>query len=255
MAGVIEKGIIRRHDLVGPDIWCMDIELPHTAKTARPGQFINIKIGDASRILRRPISIAGTDPGRGMLTIFYRVVGEGTKWLSHCSVGDVIDSLGPLGNGFTLPAGHVVAVGGGVGIAPMLFAAKSAAPGQMTVVIGGRNKDEVFWKDFFPQHLRRLIVTTDDGSCGIHGFSTSVLPAFFEKGDVEKVITCGPAVMMKTVAKLSEEAGISCEVSLERRMGCGTGGCLACVADKRDGSGHFKVCKDGPVFDSREVVL
>ena len=255
MAGVIEKGIIRRHDLVGPDIWLMDIELPHTAKLARPGQFINIKIGDASRILRRPISIAGTDPGRGMLTIFYRVVGEGTTWLSHLSAGDTVDSLGPLGNGFTLSEGHIVAVGGGVGIAPMLFAAKRMKPGQMTVVIGGRSEKEVFWKDYFPQHLRQLIVTTDDGSCGVHGFSTSVLPALFEKGNVEKVITCGPAVMMRKIAQLAEAAKIPCEVSLERRMGCGTGGCLACVADKADGSGHVKVCKDGPVFDSREVCL
>ena len=255
MAGVIEKGIIRRHDLVGPDIWLMDIELPHTAKLARPGQFINIKIGDASRILRRPISIAGTDPGRGMLTIFYRVVGKGTKWLSHLSAGDTVDSLGPLGNGFTLSEGHIVAVGGGVGIAPMLFAAKRMKQEQMTVVIGGRSEKEVFWKDYFPQNLRQLIVTTDDGSCGVHGFSTSVLPALFEKGDVEKVITCGPAVMMRKIAQLAEAAKIPCEVSLERRMGCGTGGCLACVADKADGSGHVKVCKDGPVFDSREVCL
>ena len=255
MAGFIEKGVIRRHELVGPSIWRMDIELPRTAREALPGQFINIKIPDSSKLLRRPISIAGTDPGRGVTEIFYRVVGEGTKLLSHLRAGDVVDSLGPLGNAFTFTEGHMVGVGGGVGIAPMLFAARRAKPGQMTIAIGGRNQEEVFWKDFFPSALRQLIVTTDDGSYGIKGFSIAVLPDIFAKGDVEEVITCGPGIMMRKVAELAEAAGIRCEASLERRMGCGTGGCLACVADKRDGSGHYKVCADGPVFDTKEVVL
>lgn len=255
MAGYIEKGAIRRHELVGPDIWRMEIELPRTARDARPGQFINIKINDNTKLLRRPISIGGTDPGRGIVEIFYRVVGEGTALLSRLRAGDTIDSLGPLGTGFTIPDGHFVGVGGGVGTPPMLFAARSAKPGQMTVVIGGRSKAEVFWKDYFPKTVRELIVTTDDGSCGIKGFSISVLPDLFAKGDVKEVMTCGPNIMMKKVAELAENAGIYCEVSLERRMGCGTGGCLACVCDKKDGSGHFKVCKDGPVFDAKEVIL
>ena len=255
VSGYIEKGAIRRHELVGPEIWRMEIELPRTAAEAKPGQFIDIHINDGVHLLRRPISIAGTDPGRGIVEIFYRVVGEGTKFLSHMKGGDIIDSLGPLGNSFTLPAGHLVGVGGGVGIAPILFASKRAAPGQMTVAIGGRNKDEVFWKDYFPKTLRQLIVTTDDGSYGIKGFSISVLPGLFAEGDVEEVITCGPGIMMKKTAELAEEAGIRCEVSLERRMGCGTGGCLACVCDKRDGSGHYKVCLNGPVFNSKEVIL
>ncbi len=255
MAGYIEKGVIRRHELVGPSIWRMEIELPRTAREARPGQFINVKIPDPSKLLRRPISIAGTDPGRGTVEIFYRVVGSGTEILSRMRVGETIDSLGPLGNSFTFPAGHMVGVGGGVGIAPMLFASRRADPGQMTIVIGGRNKEEVFWKDFFPISLRRLVVTTDDGSYGIKGFSIAVLPDIFAEGDVKEVITCGPGIMMKKVAELAEASGIRCEASLERRMGCGTGGCLACVADKRDGTGHYKVCADGPVFDTKEVVL
>ena len=255
METFIEKGLIRRHDLVGPAVWRMQMELPRIAKAAAPGQFIHIKIGDASHLLRRPISIAGTDPGRGLLTIYYRVVGVGTKWLATLHVGDVVDCAGPLGRAFSETAGHTVAVGGGVGIAPMLFAAQKAPEGQMSVVIGGRDEKEVFWKDAFPKTLRELIVMTDDGSYGEKGFTTDALPELLKKGDVRKVITCGPAVMMRKVAELAEAAGIFCEVSLERRMGCGTGGCLACVADKVDGSGHVKVCKDGPVFDSREVCL
>lgn len=254
MAGYIERGPIRRHELVGPSVWRMEIELPRTSREAAPGQFINIKIPDSAKLLRRPISIAGTDPGRGITEIFYRVVGEGTEALSRMRAGDVIDSLGPLGHGFTLPDGHLVGVGGGVGIAPILFASRRAAAGAFTAVIGGRNKDEVFWKDYFPKTLRELIVTTDDGSYGIKGFSISVLPDLFAKGDVTEVLTCGPGIMMKKVAEAAEAAGIRCEASLERRMGCGTGGCLACVAEKTAG-GHVKVCKDGPVFDTKEVLL
>ena len=140
MAGYLEKGAIRRHELVGPDIWRMEIELPRTAGEAVPGQFINIRVPDGLHILRRPISIAGTYPGRGITEIFYRVVGRGTEILSHLKVGDVIDCLGPLGRGFTIPDGHIVGVGGGVGIAPILFTARRTKPGQMTVAIGGRNK-------------------------------------------------------------------------------------------------------------------
>jgi len=251
LAGYIEKGAIRRHELVGPEIWRMEIELPRTARDAKPGQFIDIRIPDGTRILRRPISIAGTDPGRGITEIFYRVVGKGTEILSHLKAGDVIDSLGPLGNGFTIPDGHI----GGVGIAPILFTARRTQPGQMTVAIGGRNKEEVFWKDFFPQTLRELIVTTDDGSYGVKGFAIAALPDIFAKGPVAEVVTCGPGIMMRKTAELAEAAGIPCEASLERRMGCGTGGCLACVCDRRDGKGHYKVCLNGPVFNTKEVIL
>lgn len=255
MAGYLEKGAIRRHELVGPDIWRMEIELPRTAGEAVPGQFINIRVPDGLHILRRPISIAGTYPGRGIMEIFYRVVGRGTEILSHMKVGDVIDCLGPLGRGFTIPDGHIVGVGGGVGIAPILFTARRTKPGQMTVAIGGRNKEEVFWKDFFPQTLKELIVTTDDGSCGIRGFAIAALPDIFARGPVAEVVTCGPGIMMRKTAELAEAAGIPCEASLERRMGCGTGGCLACVCDRRDGKGHYKVCLNGPVFNTKEVIL
>lgn len=150
--------------------------------------------------------------------------------------------------------GHIVGVGGGVGIAPILFMARYAKRGQMTVVIGGRNKEEVFWKDLFPKTLKQLIVTTDDGSYGIKGFSVSVLPELFAEEQVDEACICGPGIMMKTAAQMAADAGIYCEVSMERRMGCGTGTCLACVCDKVDG-GHYKVCLDGPVFNAREVCL
>ncbi|MDY6084724.1 MAG: dihydroorotate dehydrogenase electron transfer subunit [Dialister sp.] len=255
MAGVLEKGVIQRHEQVGPDIWQMVIQLPRTAGLARPGQFVHIRTNDESMILRRPISIAGTDKENGTVGILYRVVGSGTKRLSQAIKGDVIDSLGPLGTSFSMEGTHIVGIGGGVGIAPILFMAREARPGQMTVVIGGRNEKEVFWKDLFPRTLKKILVTTDDGSFGVRGFSVSVLPELFKQETVDRLCACGPAVMMRTAVQMAGDAGVPAEVSLERRMACGVGTCLGCVCDRADGKGHLKVCRDGPVFDASEVIL
>ena len=254
MKGYVEKGVICQHDKVGPAIWRMIIELPKTAREAQPGQFIHVKINDCSKLLRRPISIAGADPEKGLVEIIYRVVGEGTLLMSQMHEGDRLDCLGPLGTSFTIPDGELVGVGGGVGIAPILFTARRAKVGQMTVVIGGRNREEVFWKDLFPHTLKNLIVTTDDGSYGVKGFTVSVLPEVFKHNTIKQTIVCGPAIMMQKTAEISKEAKVPCEVSLEKRMGCGTGTCMACVCDKVSG-GHYKVCKDGPVFNAEEVIL
>lgn len=254
MAGYVEKGVIRLHEKVGPDIWRMQIELPQTARAAKPGQFVHLKVNDSSLLLRRPLSIAGTEPGKGLVEVIYRIVGIGTELMSHMKIGEVVDSLGPLGTSFSMDKEHIVGIGGGVGIAPILFMARQARPGQMTAIIGGRNEEEVFWKDFFPRDLRQMIVTTDDGSFGIKGFSVSVLSPLLKVEKVDEVCVCGPGVMMKVAAQMAIDAGVYCEVSMERRMGCGTGTCLACVCDRTDG-GHYKVCLDGPVFNAGEVRL
>lgn len=253
MSGFVEKGIIRVHDHVGPDIWLMQIELPRIAKEAKPGQFVHVKVNDPRYILRRPISIAGTNPGKGRVEIIYRIVGKGTDAMSHLKVGDTIDCLGPLGTSFSMDKDHIVGIGGGVGIAPILFMSRVAKPKQMTVVIGGRNKEEVFWKDLFPKTVRQMIVTTDDGSYGIKGFSVSVLPELFGRGDVDEACVCGPGIMMKTAAQMAKDAGVYCEVSMERRMGCGIGTCLGCVCDRKDGKGHYKSAPTDPYSMQRRL--
>ena len=146
MAGYVEKGIIWLHKKIamGHLAHLMQIELPLTAREAKPGQFIHMKVNDPRYLLRRPISIAGTDPEKGLVEIIYRIVGKGTEAMSHLKEGDVVDSLGPLGTSFSMDKDHIVGIGGGIGIAPILFMARQARPGQMTVVIGGRNKEEVF---------------------------------------------------------------------------------------------------------------
>lgn len=254
MYSLSEKGVICSNEKIGPDIFCMRIKLPKTAKSARAGQFVHVKIHDASKILRRPISISGADSQSGLVEIIYRVVGGGTENMSKMKRGEIIDSIGPLGKPFELPTDNSVAVGGGVGIAPILFLSRQSEENLLTVVIGGRNKKEVFWKDLFPKKINKIIVTTDDGSYGIKGYSVAVLPEILQKSDIKKMYVCGPLPMMKKAVEIAEKVKISCEISLERRMGCGTGTCLACVCDKTDG-GHAKVCFDGPVFKSSEVIL
>ena len=253
MAGYVEKGVIRLHEKVGHDIWRMQIELPQTAKSALPGQFIHIKINDPSKLLRRPISIAGIEPGKGLVEIIYRIVGNGTEAMAHMKIGDIVDSLGPLGTSFSMDKGHIVGVGGGVGIAPILFMARCAKRGQMTVVIGGRNKEEVFWKDLFPKTLKQLIVTTDDGSYERKGMVTEVIKDLVnnqgKKYDV--CVAIGPMIMMKFVCLLTKELEIPTVVSLNPIMVDGTGMCGACRVTV-DGKVKF-ACVDGPEFDGHAV--
>lgn len=250
----IEIGRITEHEQVAADMYRLVAELPRTAAAIRPGQFLHVRVGRGyDPFLRRPFSPSRVDAEKGLVEMMYRVVGRGTDLLRYRPVGSELDSLGPLGSTFTLD-GKLLVVGGGVGIAPIMYATQVAAPGAVTAIIGGRNADELFWRHYFPAHTGQLLLTSDDGSLGHHGFTTDLVPDLLATGEFTRVLTCGPAIMMKKVAALAEAAGVPCEVSLERRMGCGTGGCLACVVDTPDGM-HRKVCDDGPVFDSREVVL
>ena len=203
------------------------------------------------------MTIADADAHRGSITLIIQRLGVTSHKITQLNPGDCLaDVSGPLGRPTRVETvGTVLACGGGVGIAPILFMARKANPGQMTVVIGGRNKEEVFWKDLFPKTLKELIVTTDDGSYGIKGFSVSVLPELFKNGNVDEACVCGPGIMMRITAQMAKEANVPCEVSMERRMGCGIGTCLGCVCDRADGKGHYKVCVDGPVFKAEEVVL
>ncbi len=249
-----EIGKIVLHEKIATDMYRIVVHLPRTAASIRPGQFLHVRIGKGyDPFLRRPFSPSRIDATKGEVEMIYRLVGRGTALLSEMRVGDFLDSLGPLGSTFTLD-GNLLMVGGGVGIAPILYAAQEAEPGSVTALIGGRNADELFWRHYFPAHVENFHLTTDDGSMGHHGFVTDLVPELLATGKYTRVLTCGPEIMMKKVITLAAQAHIPCEVSLERRMGCGTGGCLACVVNAAQG-GHYKACEDGPVFDSREVLL
>ena len=222
------------------------------ASTARAGQFVGINCGEGL-LLRRPISIC--DICGDMLKFVYEIKGEGTRKLSEYVTGQKLDILGPLGNGFCLPEGDILAVGGGIGVPPLLFAAQSAKSG-VTAVLGFRDSGRVIMKNEFETVCNEVYITTDDGSFGIHGAVTKPLEGLLKRGGYGVVLSCGPRAMLNGVAKLCEQYGVQCQISLEERMGCGIGACLVCAcATARGGEVQMsRVCKDGPVFDAREVV-
>jgi len=251
--------------LLTDNIYSIIVRNRELARESVAGQFLHIKCGEA-RILRRPISICYVRDDE--ICFVFETKGEGTKWLSRCSVGQMLDVLGPLGNGFTMPDGNLIVVGGGVGTPPMLFAAQSAKS-NVTAVLGFREAKRVVLIDEFRAVCDEVFVTTDDGSVGIHGAVTMPLEELLKSGKYEAVMTCGQIIMQKAVAELCNKYNVPLQVSLEERMGCGIGACLVCacatLSDKAvdvdktagvtdDNVVMSRVCIDGPVFDANEVV-
>ena len=219
-----------------------------------PGQFVHIKCGDA-QLLRRPISVCtcSEDEPSDLLSIVFEVRGEGTAWLAAREVGDELDVLGLAGNGFRIePTARCLLVGGGIGIPPMLGCAQYTQ-GKSTAILGGRSADKIILQDCFADACAKVMVATDDGSLGHHGFVDALVRQELEQdAGYDYVLACGPKPMLRNVAKVSEEFGVKCLVSMEERMGCGIGACLVCACDMADGT-RKHVCKHGPVFDSKEV--
>ena len=218
-----------------------------------PGQFVHIKCGEGL-LLRRPISVCTCTEAEpsDLLSIVFEVRGEGTAWLAACEAGQELDVLGLAGNGFQLERDkRCLLVGGGIGIPPMLGCAQYFD--RTTAVLGGRNGDKIILKDVFEDICDKVMVATDDGSLGHHGFVDALVRQELA-GDsrYDYVLACGPKPMLRSVAKAAEEFGVSCLVSMEERMGCGIGACLVCACDMTDGS-RKHVCKNGPVFDAGEV--
>ncbi|HEU5140429.1 MAG TPA: dihydroorotate dehydrogenase electron transfer subunit [Bacillales bacterium] len=225
-----------------------------------PGQFVHLLArGGFDTLLRRPISIANVDLNRSELTIIYRVEGNGTRNLSEKQAGDVIDMLGPLGNGFPLDRPKkeqtVLLVGGGIGVPPLYYLSKQLIAKGVKVkhVIGFSSESEVFYEKKF-RTLGETYVTTVDGTYGQKGFVTDAITKQHIEFDILEA--CGPTPMLKALEQQypHEEAYFS----LEQRMGCAVGACLACVVHVQGdetGAEYRKVCKDGPVFPIGEVVL
>ena len=219
-----------------------------------PGQFVHIKCGN-SLLLRRPISVCSCqeDEPEDLVAIAFEVRGEGTQWLADREVGDTLDVMGLLGNGFLIEReGRYLLVGGGIGVPPMLGCAQYA-PGRCTAILGFRSGDRVMLEEQFRSVCSQVQVATDDGSYGFHGYVDALVRRELE-GDrgYDAVLACGPRPMLRNVARAAEDFGVRCLVSMEERMGCGVGACLVCACDMADGS-RKHVCKDGPVFDAREV--
>lgn len=219
-----------------------------------PGQFVHIRCG-GSQLLRRPISVCSCQEGEpdDLLAIVFEARGEGTKWLAERQVGDALDVLGLLGNGFEIKReGRYLLVGGGIGVPPMRGCAQYTG-GKSTAILGFRSKEKAILTDLFEKECARVLLATDDGTLGYHGFVDALVRQELERDRAyDAVLACGPKPMLKSVAKAAAEFGVPCQVSMEERMGCGVGACLVCACKTADGR-YKHVCKDGPVFDAREV--
>ena len=246
---VIEKKTLAK------EIYSFTVKCPEAANAASVGQFANITAEGFT--LRRPISICEIDKQQGTLRFVFEVRGKGTAQIARVNSGELLDVLGPLGNGFRLPenAERVVVVGGGIGVPPLLGIAKLLG-GRCTAVLGFRNYEKIILTDEFKKFGADVIVCTDDGSVGRSGVVVAPLEEELAKG-ADLVCACGPAPMIRATVELCEKLGIPCQVSLEQRMGCGVGACVVCSCmTVKDGKEHYaRVCKDGPVFDSKEVKL
>ena len=221
--------------------------------TIVPGQFVQVRVdGSPSTYLRRPISIHDVDVEQNEITLLVQQVGEGTRHLAALKVGDRVNLVLPLGNGFSLPekGEKCLLVGGGIGIAPLYYFAKvlNEKGIRPTLLLGGKSQSDLLRLADY-QRFGETFVTTEDGSLGEKGFVT--MHSVWQRQSFDKIYVCGPKPMMKAVAKLADEKGVWCEVSLENLMACGLGACLCCVEDTVDG--HVCVCKEGPVFNTRRL--
>lgn len=231
-----------------------------SAEMSDPGQFVHLKLtAGFDPLLRRPISIAAIDKQNMTFTLVYRRQGRGTTLLAEKSPGEMVDVLGPLGNGFPLTAvkrgQRAILVGGGVGVPPLLELAKQLWQNGVSVtsILGFQTSNAVFYETEFAR-FGKVYVTSVDGSYGSRGFVTDLLAKEQISGDV--VYACGPTAMLKAVEK--GMFAPKTYLSLEERMGCGIGACFACVCHTQadpDGFAYKKVCSDGPVFQAGEVVL
>ena len=261
MAKVKVTALVSAQEQLAADVFSMWINVPEIASQAVPGQFVDVYTKDGSRLLPRPISLCQVDREGGRIRLVYRIAGAGTKEFSGYQAGDSIAVLGPLGNGFPLKQGKkAFLIGGGIGVPPMLQLAKELCDlnGRENVqaVLGYRDS-QMFLKEEFEQSAVTY-AATEDGSAGTRG---NVLNAIEENGlDAQVIYACGPTPMLRAIKAYAAARDIQCWLSLEEKMACGIGACLACVCRSKEVDEHSQVhnkriCKDGPVFLADDIEL
>lgn len=257
----VGKGLVIGHNQVHNDMYELEFILPGVSSECRPGQFVHIVPDlDNGPLLRRPLSLYDVDKKLGSITLLYKVVGKGTSLLTRVRSKDYVDVMGPLGRGFSLPgpAKRVLLVGGGVGIAPLVYLARVLKENNCNVKVlhGTGNRKELVALDKLRQIGVDFLPATMDGSAGYKGWVTDLLAEKINPENIDFIYTCGPEPMMAVVAEFAQKYNIPGEVSLEEHMACGVGACLGCARKLRAEDEHFvKVCKDGPVFSIKEVEL
>ena len=250
-----EQAVIISQEEITPGIYSMWLKTDKIAGQAKAGQFISIYCEDGSRMLPRPISICEIDSADNALRVVYRIAGKGTEEFSQKHTGMRLEIMGPLGNGFPLKNKKAFLVGGGIGIPPMLELAKQLNC-EKQIILGYRNSEMFLLEQF--KKLGSVYVATEDGSYGSKG---TVLDAIRDNGlEGEIIYACGPTPMLKALKEFAGERKMECWISMEEKMACGIGACLACVCKSREIDGHTnvhnkRVCKEGPVFRAEEVEL
>lgn len=255
----LHKATIRSNVPVGRGYYRIVLKAPEAASAAVPGQFVMLRVTEnLDPLLARPLGISSL-PSKSSIEIYYRVAGRGTALLTQAEAGRTLSLLGPLGNGFPLPDKTVtpVFITGGSGFPPLHFLALRTNA-RAHVFIGSRNKEclpPVGVLKSFRDHAYNMTIATEDGSSGKKGMSTDILNAFltkFEKKTHFVLYACGPHAMLSAVGRIAAEHSITCYVSTEERMACGFGVCMGCSVPMKAG-GYKRTCKEGPVFDSREI--
>lgn len=234
---------ISENVLIAPDVYRMTL-CGDVSEITAPGQFVNIRLD--GRFLRRPISVY--DCAADCVSIIYKVVGAGTRQMSCCEPGELLDVMTGLGNGYNLKkcGDKPLLIGGGVGVPPMYYLCKKLIEqgAKPTVIMGFNTRSEIFCRDEFSA-LCRTVITTVDGSCGIKGFVTDAMDGI----DYSHYCACGPEPMLKAVHGVASGSG---QLSFEERMGCGFGACMGCSCKTKYGA--KRICKDGPVLESEEII-
>lgn len=252
------NGTVLDNRQIAEDIYRATIVTPEIAGAALPGQFINVYFPDSVKIFPRPFSIAGADDSN--IELLYKVIGSQTELMSHWKAGDPVKILGPLGNSFEIPApeAEIVLLAGGVGAAPLLFFRDrlSESGVKPKFFLGAQTQNQL------PLRIdakSELIIVTDDGSCGRQGLVTAVFHEYIAAIDSPlAVYACGPDAMLQALQPMLENSNLIVFVSLEKTMACGLGLCQGCIvknAGHRGGGDYSLVCRDGPVFNLRDIVF
>jgi dihydroorotate dehydrogenase electron transfer subunit len=246
---------------INPITFLMGLDAADIASSAKPGQFVMLRVNDGiDPLLRRPFSICGVD-NQNILLILYKTVGRGTVMLSEKRPGERLWVMGPLGNGFNLPApgSKAILVAGGIGMAPLNFLAGSIKKTQMEFMIGFASAVDIIPSGQITDRDMNISIATDDGSFGYPGMVTELLMECLDRHQHESdkllIYACGPMPMLKKTAAIASGCNITCHVSLEAQMACGLGACQGCAVKiiPLGQSPYRHVCKDGPVFLSSDI--
>ncbi|MCD6288124.1 MAG: dihydroorotate dehydrogenase electron transfer subunit [Candidatus Hydrogenedentes bacterium] len=248
---------------LGPDQVRLGLDVPAIASSIEPGQFVHVSCGDINQtFLRRPFSLhrfirrQDGGPPTG-IEILFHVKGRGTRWLASRRPGDSVDILGPLGMGFNIkknPDRDAIVIAGGVGVAPIpaLVERLHAQNRKVLVLLGARTDSGILCESELRECGATVEVATEDGSRGIKGFVSRLLDEKLDTIEKSELFVCGPAPMMRAIAEMVADTGVSCQVSLEVAMACGVGACMGCTVPAV-GGGYRRVCLEGPVFDAADI--